>query len=72
VLERALAGDMTALKLRSDRLAPPSKDPAISMKLSPVRTAADAPWVSAVVREAASYTFWGYDWGYGRNESAIK
>jgi hypothetical protein len=54
VVERALAGDMTALKLCLDRLAPPRKDAPVSIALPVVRTAVDAVEASAVVMAAVS------------------
>ena len=53
-IEKGLAGDMVALRLCLDRLAPPRKDAPISLALPPVRTAADALEASVAVMEAVS------------------
>ena len=51
-IEAALAGDITALRLCLDRIAPPRKDSPISMALPPVRTIADAVDASAAILAA--------------------
>jgi hypothetical protein len=53
-VERALAGDTTALRLCLDRIAPPRKDAPISVALPAVRTATDALAASAALLEAVS------------------
>jgi len=53
-IEKALAGDMIALRLCLDRIAPPRKDSPVSMKLPPVRTAADAVEASTAVLGAVA------------------
>lgn len=53
-IERALEGDMTALRLCLDRLAPPRKDAPISTDLPIVRNARDALKASAVLLAAVS------------------
>jgi len=42
-LELALKGDTLALKLALERLVPPAKDRPLSVRLPPVKTAADIP-----------------------------
>lgn len=53
-IERALDGDMAALRLCLDRIAPPRKDAPISMELPPVESAADIVRASAAVLAAVS------------------
>ena len=53
-IEKALEGDMTALRLCLDRLAPPRKDAPISTDLPIVRNARDALEASAVLLAAVS------------------
>ena len=53
-IEKALEGDMVALRLCLDRLAPPRKDAPVSIDLPAVRSAADAVEASAVVLAAVA------------------
>lgn len=53
-VEKALDGDVTALRLCLDRLAPPRKDAPVSIPLPAVRTAQDAVEASAAVMQAVS------------------
>lgn len=53
-IDKALEGDMTALRLCLDRLAPPRKDAPISTPLPIVKTAQDALEASAVLLAAVS------------------
>lgn len=53
-IEKALEGDMVALRLCLDRLAPPRKDAPVSIALPAVRSAADAVEASAAVLEAVA------------------
>jgi hypothetical protein len=53
-IEKALEGDMTALRLCLDRLAPPRKDAPISTDLPIVRNARDALEASAALLAAVS------------------
>ncbi len=53
-ITKALAGDMNALRLCLERLAPPRKDMPISISLPNVRTAADAVSASAQLLQAVS------------------
>lgn len=53
-VDKALEGDVTALRLCLDRLAPPRKDAPISIEMPPVRSAADAVVASAAVLEAVA------------------
>ena len=53
-IEKALEGDMTALRLCLDRLAPPRKDAPISTELPIVRNARDALEASAALLAAVS------------------
>lgn len=53
-IEKALEGDMIALRLCLDRIAPPRKDAPISIELPPVRTVADAVEASAALLEAVA------------------
>jgi hypothetical protein len=53
-IARALAGDMIALRLCLDRIAPPRKDAPISMALPPVHSARDAVEASAALLDAVS------------------
>lgn len=48
-IEKALEGDMIALRLCLDRLAPPRKDAPVSIALPAVRSAADAVEASAAI-----------------------
>jgi len=53
-IDKALEGDMVALRLCLDRLAPPRKDAPISIALPAVRSAADAVEASAAVLAAVA------------------
>ena len=53
-IRRALAGDMVALRLCLDRIAPPRKDTPVVIELPPVRTAADALEASTAVLDAVA------------------
>lgn len=53
-IEKALKGDMIALRLCLDRIAPARKDSPVAMALPPVRSAADAVAASAAVLEAVA------------------
>jgi hypothetical protein len=53
-IEKALEGDMTALRLCLDRLAPPRKDSPISITLPAVKSIDDALQASAAVLEAVA------------------
>ena len=53
-IEKALNGDMTALRLCLDRLAPPRRDAPISIALPRVRSAVDAVEASAAVLDAVA------------------
>jgi hypothetical protein len=51
-IDKALEGDVTALRLCLDRIAPPRKDGPVSLALPPVKSAADAVEASAALLEA--------------------
>lgn len=53
-IEKGLEGDMVALRLCLDRLAPPRKDAPISITLPPVRSAADAVEASSAILAAVA------------------
>jgi multidrug efflux pump subunit AcrA (membrane-fusion protein) len=53
-IDKALEGDMVALRLCLDRLAPPRKDAPVSIVLPPVRSAADAVEASAALLAAVA------------------
>ena len=53
-IEKALEGDMTALRLCLDRLSPPRKDSPISITLPAVKSIDDALQASAAVLEAVA------------------
>jgi hypothetical protein len=53
-IEKALEGDMVALRLCLDRLAPPRKGAPISITLPPVRTAQEAVEASAALLAAVA------------------
>jgi multidrug efflux pump subunit AcrA (membrane-fusion protein) len=53
-IEKALEGDMIALRLCLDRIAPPRRDAPVSVALPPIRTAADAVEASAALLEAVA------------------
>ncbi len=48
-IEKALEGDMAALRLCLERIAPPRKDAPVSVALPPVKSAADAVGASAAL-----------------------
>jgi hypothetical protein len=53
-ITRALGGDMVALRLCMDRIAPPLKDRPVTLRLPPVRTASDhAPAIAAALAAMA-------------------
>ncbi len=51
-IEKALEGDMVALRLCLDRIAPPRKDSSVSITLPAVKTAEEAVGASVAVLEA--------------------
>ncbi len=53
-IEKALEGDMTALRLCLDRIAPARKDAPISIELPPIKTAEDTMNASAAVLAAVA------------------
>lgn len=53
-IEAALGGDMVALRLCLDRIAPARKDAPITIELPQVKSAADAVEASAVLLEAVA------------------
>lgn len=53
-IEKALEGDMVALRLCLDRIAPPRKDAPISITLPPVRSAEEAVTASAALLGAVA------------------
>lgn len=53
-IEKALDGDMTAMRLCLDRIAPPRKDAAISFALPPIQTAADTVSASSALLDAVA------------------
>ena len=53
-IEKALEGDMVALRLCLDRIAPARRDGPISIVLPPVRSAADAVIASAALLDAVA------------------
>lgn len=53
-IDKALEGDIVALRLCLDRIAPPRKDGPISITLPPVRTAADTVAASAMLLAAVA------------------
>ena len=53
-IDKALEGDMIALRLCLDRIAPPRKDAPVSVALPAVRTAAEAVEASAALLEAVA------------------
>jgi hypothetical protein len=53
-IDKALEGDVVALRLCLDRLAPPRRDAPISIELPPVTTAADTVTASAAVLAAVA------------------
>ena len=54
VIERALGGDMAAMRLCLERLAPPVRDAPINVELAAVRTAGDSVAASAALFAAAA------------------
>jgi hypothetical protein len=53
-IEKAKEGDMTAIRICMDRLAPPRKDRHIELSLPKMEKASDAANASAAIVEAAS------------------
>jgi hypothetical protein len=53
-VEKALAGDMTAMRLCLDRIAPPRKDAPISFELPVIRSAADTVAASSALLDAVA------------------
>jgi hypothetical protein len=53
-IEKALEGDMVALRLCLERLAPARKDAPVSFALPPIETVADAKAASAAILAAVS------------------
>lgn len=53
-VEKALEGDMTAMRLCLDRLAPPRKDAPVSFALPAIRTAADTVAASSALLDAVA------------------
>ncbi len=53
-IEKALEGDMVALRLCLDRIAPARKDAPVSIALPPVKSAADAVEASAALLDAVA------------------
>jgi len=53
-VEKALEGDMTAMRLCLDRIAPPRRDAPISFALPAIRTAADTVTASSALLDAVA------------------
>lgn len=53
-IEKALEGDMTAMRLCLDRIAPPRKDASISFALPPITSAADTVSASSALLTAVA------------------
>ena len=53
-IEKALAGDMVALKLCLDRIAPPRRDRLVNFTLPTMKTVADAPGAMAAILAAVA------------------
>jgi hypothetical protein len=53
-IERAMAGDMTALRMCLDRLAPPCRHRAVAFELPPLESAQDAAAALAAITAAVS------------------
>jgi len=53
-IERAMAGDMTALRMCLDRAAPPSRHRTIAFELPPLASAADAASALAAITAAVA------------------
>ena len=53
-IDKAIGGDMVALRLCLDRLAPPRRDAPVSIPLPAVRSVADAVAASAAVLDAVA------------------
>jgi hypothetical protein len=53
-IERAMAGDTTALRLCLDRIAPPPKDRPVSLELPPLSGPADVPAAIAAMLAAVA------------------
>jgi hypothetical protein len=54
LVEKALSGDMAALKLCVERLIPPRRDRPVSIQLPPIKTAADIRTAYDTVAQAVS------------------
>ena len=52
VIELALSGDMTALKLCLDRIIPPRKERPVSIRLPSIKGVADLPRLTAAILKA--------------------
>jgi len=53
-IDKALEGDMTAMRLCLDRIAPPRKDAPISFDLPPIKSAADTVAASSALLDAVA------------------
>ncbi len=53
-VETALAGDVTALRLCLDRIAPPRRDAPVTFALPPIQSASDAAKAAGAVLEAVA------------------
>lgn len=53
-VEKALEGDMTAMRLCLDRIAPPRKDAPVSFALPPIKSAADTVAASSALLDAVA------------------
>jgi ApbE superfamily uncharacterized protein (UPF0280 family) len=53
-VEFAKGGDTTLIKAVLDRIAPPRKEPTLTIELPPIKSPADAPAVAARLVEAAA------------------
>ena len=54
VVELALKGDLTALRLCLERIVPPRKDSPVKVTLPPMESSADLPSVTAAVLDAVA------------------
>jgi hypothetical protein len=64
-VEAALAGDMQALRLCLERIAPPAKDRPISLKLPKLKSVVDLPKITAAILDAVA------DGKIGPSEAAV-
>jgi len=53
-VKKALEGDMTAMRLCLDRIAPPRKDAPVAFALPPIKTAADTVAASSALLDAVA------------------